>query len=388
MTPKLTDAGKNLLLRALAGETITFTKIQLGNGPEQDPVNATALENPLMTLEIADIKVGDAYVTLTTQFSNSAVESGFHITEAGFYAADPDDDTKELLYALGNEADSTADYVPDKNDRILELQFDALIFVGDAENVSAAIGSSLVYASKEALDEHIADQANPHGVTKEQVGLDKVPNVTTEDQTPFFTEAEVLKNIESGETLSTLFGKICKAIRGLIAHIGQHDNPHGTTAAQIGAAAKSHAHNAQDINAGILPVTRGGTGCGSMEGLMDLVNSGAVVGTYTGDGSETKNINLRFKPRLVQVICATPIATSSSAREYYYWECYNGTATQEHNALAPCVVSTSKYFRSYNHCYVTVQITDTGFRVSNCHLQHDHAKTNVASYVYHYIAIR
>ena len=30
MTPQLTGAGKNILMRALAGETINFTKIQLG----------------------------------------------------------------------------------------------------------------------------------------------------------------------------------------------------------------------------------------------------------------------------------------------------------------------------------------------------------------------
>lgn len=49
MTPNLTDAGKNLLLRALTGETITFTKIQLGNGPAQDARTATGLVNPLLT---------------------------------------------------------------------------------------------------------------------------------------------------------------------------------------------------------------------------------------------------------------------------------------------------------------------------------------------------
>ena len=260
MVPKLTASGKNLLLRALAGETITFTKIQLGNGNAQEPTEATGLANPILTVELSKIVVGTEYVTLTAQFTNGTVTSGFHITEAGFFAEDPDDSTKEILYALGNEDESTADYVPDNANRILEMQFDALIFIGDAENVSAAISSSLVYASKEDFDKHTGNTANPHSVTKAQVGLGNVPNLSPSDQVPTFTEATTLTNIVSGEKNSTLFGKIKLAISKLIEHLNNRSNPHNTTAAQVGAAAKSHTHNATDINAGTLSSLRGGTG--------------------------------------------------------------------------------------------------------------------------------
>lgn len=274
MVPKLTASGKNLLLRALAGETITFTKIQLGNGTAQDPAEATGLANPIITVELSKIVVGTEYVTLTAQFSNSSITSGFHITEAGFFAKDPDDSTKEILYALGNEDESSADYVPDKGNRILEMQFDALIFIGDAENVSAAISSSLVYASKEDFDKHTGDKNNPHSVTKQQVGLGNVPNLAPSDQVPTFTEATTLANIVSGEKASTLFGKIKLAISKLIDHLNNRSNPHNTTAAQVGAAAKSHTHNAQDINAGTLSALRGGTG------LMSPTNGAIIMGQY------------------------------------------------------------------------------------------------------------
>ncbi len=290
MVPKLTASGKNLLLRALAGETITFTKIQLGNGTAQDPAEATGLANPIITVELSKIVVGTEYVTLTAQFSNSAITSGFHITEAGFYAKDPDDDTKEILYALGNEDESSADYVPDKGNRILEMQFDALIFIGDAENVSAAISSSLVYAAKEDFDKHTGDKNNPHSVTKAQVGLGNVPNLSPSDQVPTFTEATTLTNIVSGEKNSTLFGKIKLAISKLIDHLNNRSNPHNTTAAQVGAAAKSHTHNAQDINAGTLSVLRGGTGrttfpsgqmlCGSESGGIGTISWRGALYSY------------------------------------------------------------------------------------------------------------
>lgn len=286
MVPKLTASGKNLLLRALAGETITFTKIQLGNGTAQDPAEATGLANPIITVELSKIVVGTEYVTLTAQFSNSSITSGFHITEAGFFAKDPDDSTKEILYALGNEDESSADYVPDKGNRILEMQFDALIFIGDAENVSAAISSSLVYASKEDFDKHTADKNNPHSVTKQQVGLGNVPNLAPSDQVPTFTEATTLANIVSGEKTSTLFGKIKLAISKLIDHLNDRSNPHNTTAAQVGAAAKSHTHNAQDINAGTLSVLRGGTGLSSpTNGAVILGQGSSALRAFSWSGA-------------------------------------------------------------------------------------------------------
>lgn len=65
---------------------------------------------------------------------------------------------------------------------------------------------------------HAADKNNPHGVTKAQVGLSNVPNVTTNDQTPTFTDASTLSSLISGEKMSVAFGKIAKAISHLISH--------------------------------------------------------------------------------------------------------------------------------------------------------------------------
>ncbi len=61
---------------------------------------------------------------------------------------------------------------------------------------------------------------NPHGTTKSDVGLGNVPNVTTNDQTPTFTETTSLTKLSNGEKLSVAFGKISKAITDLIDHIG------------------------------------------------------------------------------------------------------------------------------------------------------------------------
>lgn len=67
---------------------------------------------------------------------------------------------------------------------------------------------------------HSNNTTNPHQVTKTQVGLSNVPNVTTNNQKPTFTQASILDNIISGDTLTILLGKISKAIADLITHIG------------------------------------------------------------------------------------------------------------------------------------------------------------------------
>lgn len=73
---------------------------------------------------------------------------------------------------------------------------------------------------------HITNRENPHGVTKAQVGLGNVPNVSTNDQKPTFTEAETRTNIESGETLSTILGKIKKWFSSLksVAFSGSYND--------------------------------------------------------------------------------------------------------------------------------------------------------------------
>lgn len=60
---------------------------------------------------------------------------------------------------------------------------------------------------------------NPHSVTKQDVNLGNVPNVSTNDQTPTYTVASANTELVSGEKLSVAFSKIAKAIKSLIPHL-------------------------------------------------------------------------------------------------------------------------------------------------------------------------
>lgn len=89
-------------------------------------------------------------------------------------------------------------------------------------------------ADPEVVQGHIANTDNPHEVTKEQVGLGSVPNVSTNNQTPTYTVLSDNAELSSGEKLSTAFGKIAKAVKSLISHLANTSNPHSVTKSQVG----------------------------------------------------------------------------------------------------------------------------------------------------------
>lgn len=277
MTLNLTNAGLNALLRALAGDRLIFTRAQIGNGEAQTPATAVTLSNPLLDLPIQAIDVSATKATLQTKFNNSTVEAGFRHTETGIWIQDQDDASAEVLYAYGTQPEATADYISASGDSILETQMDFLVFVGESTNISAIISESLVYASAADLKAHVENQDNPHNVTKKQVGLDNVPNVSTNNQTPTYTTTGTLTALSSGEKLGAAMGKLARAVLSLIAHLKDYKNPHKVDAEQIGAAEASHEHNTTDITKGTLGVARGGTGKASWAANRLLYASSATI---------------------------------------------------------------------------------------------------------------
>lgn len=112
-------------------------------------------------------------------------------------------------------------------------------------------------------------------ITKANIGLGNVPNVTTNNQTPTFTAASTLATLTSGEKLSTSFGKIAKAISDLISHIGNTSNPHSVTASQVGLG------NVGNFKAVSTVANQGLT-------TTEKTNARTNIGAGTGDGTVTR----------------------------------------------------------------------------------------------------
>lgn len=274
MVPKLTANGISLMIRALDGEGVVFTKIAIGNGEApEDYTVLTKLQNELVGMEIDELVTEDQYVIIKTSMTNADFEAGFYWTELGVYAQDPDGGD-DILYAYAHYAltgDEAATYIPASDSSLFEITHSVHVFVGELENVTAMLTKHSEFASAADLKDHVENTANPHKVTKAQVGLGLIVNALPENQKPKFTTAASaytynsttgiynFTNIFSGESVGNMLRKIWTFINLMVGHINSA-NPHRTTAVQIGAAAKSHQHSANDINKGTLGLTRGGTG--------------------------------------------------------------------------------------------------------------------------------
>lgn len=291
MKTYMTQAGRTLLANVLGNSgTLHFTKAQIGNGlwPTGDVdalraeiANATELHQPLIEVSFASNESTDAatgevtadesgFVKLTVEFKNINITNGFHLTEVGFFAENSvDSEDEEILYALCAVDETETAFVQPNTESVATFVYSWYIYVGDEADVTAVLSANAQLVPLETFNKHVNDHNNPHEVTKAQVGLGNVPNVTTNDQTPTVDESAPLENIESGETISRMLGKIWRAITSLFTHtqnVGDpllsknKGNPHGTTAASIGAAGKQHTHSTTDINDGVLEIRRGGTG--------------------------------------------------------------------------------------------------------------------------------
>ena len=129
----------------------------------------------------------------------------------------------------------------------IRAQFQALIDSLKGQNDSLAA----------ALQAHINDKANPHTTTKAQVGLSLVDNFATAT-----VGADTNPASPSNAKFATpyIVAQMIQAIASaaLTAHVNDKNNPHNTTAAQVGAYTTAQVNT---LLAGYLPV--GGTAVNS-----------------------------------------------------------------------------------------------------------------------------
>lgn len=141
----LTNAGQALQTKVLAGETLTFTRIALGDGQlnGQPIAPLTALISQKATVEVDSVRVVN---TTTAQaagfFSNKDISTGFWWRETGLFAQDPD--VGEILYGYTNAGDA-GDYIPTVADTRIEKYIYCSIAVANADTVNITIPSSDTY---------------------------------------------------------------------------------------------------------------------------------------------------------------------------------------------------------------------------------------------------
>ena len=96
----ITNAGRNLLARALAGEgKVIFTKAAFGDQKHSGNLReVTELKNKKLDLNVMNIRNDNGTAVLTVQISNQNVEQSFQTEEFGVYAK-IENDVSEVLYS-------------------------------------------------------------------------------------------------------------------------------------------------------------------------------------------------------------------------------------------------------------------------------------------------
>ena len=96
----ITNAGRNLLARALAGEgKVIFTKAAFGDQKHSGNLReVTELKNKKLDLNVMNIRNDNGTAVLTVQISNQNVDQSFQTEEFGVYAKIEGDAT-EILYS-------------------------------------------------------------------------------------------------------------------------------------------------------------------------------------------------------------------------------------------------------------------------------------------------
>lgn len=338
----------------------------------------TDLINPLISMEINQFTRGTNHVELTCSFDNSNLASGFNWVETGIFAEDLNGN--DVLYAYCHSGDQY-EYIP-ANDvgKTIETSLTIPVMIGDATEVSAIIGEGAIYVTREAFEAHKRDFTNPHGVSKEQIGLGNVENVSPANMVIQYTIASALVEPKSGEDMRTFLGKVKKAINTLILHLSA-GNPHSITPSKIGAAASSHSHAASEITSGTLPPERGGTGVTSISKLAEALGSYfkvPVFGYYSGNGTVKRLISLEFTPSAVLLVDGKGRMYSDGSGTC------GGLAVGTHGVAS--LLSGTANESSWSNAYTALLIGTNGFWVN--YNAENKIGTNSTGETYRYIAFR
>ncbi len=133
---------------------------------------------------------------------------------------------------------------------------------------------------------------NPHGTTKSDIGLGNVPNVSTNNQTPTFTQAGTRSNLKSGENLSTIFGKVMKWFADLktVAFTGSYNDLSNKPSIPAAVAVKGNAESTYRVgNVNITPANIGSPTISDFNTLKKSVADGkaSIASAITAKGVST-----------------------------------------------------------------------------------------------------
>ncbi len=162
----LTVKGMELLSKALAGEPIEFTRVELGDGQyEGDLGFAENLVSVKQNLPINNLDRNGSKVTLSAVLKVEDIKRDFNWSEIGIYAKGADN--VEHLYMYGYTENTS--YI--SKDSLNEKLIHVTVMVSNAAEITATIDDSLVYLTAESLTEHNIDSYSHEDIREKIIML-------------------------------------------------------------------------------------------------------------------------------------------------------------------------------------------------------------------------
>lgn len=135
----LTKQGKVLQAKAIAGSTLTITKMKLGSGIIPDgvsPEDLTDLIQPKQALGLTAISVNGGLAKIQSIVTNVELSEGYYIRECGVFANDPD--VGEIMYAI--MTDTSPDFLPSASSSVvISEEFSINVVTENMANITAII---------------------------------------------------------------------------------------------------------------------------------------------------------------------------------------------------------------------------------------------------------
>ena len=279
--PVITTKAQSEIAYAIANkQSVTFTRMVLGSGRHTSAIESkTDVVSAVHTLQVAQTIGESDTFKVVGRLDNQNISQELSINEIGIFARVGS--RSEFMYMYTSA--QNGDVIPPFRESALvrDYEFNTRIARNGQLNVTYS-GSDKVYAKqsdfasvyetirnlnltyltqavfnvfkqgydslKSAVEQHIANRNNPHGVTKSQVGLGSVDNiqqaskqefnahssdgtrhVTSQDRTKWNSKAEG-SHTHSTTDIVGLQAYISSAN----SHMGNRNNPHGVNKAQVG----------------------------------------------------------------------------------------------------------------------------------------------------------
>lgn len=158
----ITTKGRELLASAQAGNSIQFTRIEVGDGlPAGDITEMTALARKVRSYGIEGYRVDGADFAAWTTIGSEGNATGYYLREQGLFAANPvspNDRSMDILYAVsvvipqGDGRDYFA-YVPAANSSsAVGWRLEIHTIVAGAAQIDVTVGAPTDYATLQDLD--------------------------------------------------------------------------------------------------------------------------------------------------------------------------------------------------------------------------------------------